>query len=78
MARDHSWDRSAYEYVELYLGAYASRRGYPFADATAVERRERTPEVARPVPSRVAFERSFERLALPARHARAPVVRRHA
>ena len=76
MARDHSWDRSAHEYVALYLDAYASRRGRAFAGATAVERRECTPAVAKLVPSRVAVERPFERLPLPARHARAPVVRR--
>jgi starch synthase len=73
MARDHSWDRSAHEYVALYLGAYASRRGHAFVGASGVERRGRALAVAKPKPSRVTVERPFERLPLPARHARAPL-----
>ena len=76
MARDHSWDRSAREYLELYLAAYARRRGHAFA--AAPERRVPTPAVAKPAPIRVAVARPFERLPLPARHARAPVGRRRA
>jgi len=38
MLEDHSWDRSAREYVELYLAAYARRRGQAFPGAVAAER----------------------------------------
>jgi starch synthase len=37
MAEDHSWDQAAREYSQLYLAAYARRRGHPFSDGTSVE-----------------------------------------
>jgi starch synthase len=76
MARDSSWDRSAREYVELYLAAYARRRGHVFR--AAPERPLETRAAPVPAPSRVVLEGRFERLPLPARHAGAPVVRRRA
>jgi starch synthase len=30
MERDHSWDRSARQYVDVYLEAYARRRAHAF------------------------------------------------
>jgi starch synthase len=34
MAQDHSWDRSARQYEELYLAAYPRRRGHSFVAAS--------------------------------------------
>ena len=45
MREDHSWDRSASEYVELYLAAYARRRGNAFPGALAVARTTPAAEV---------------------------------
>lgn len=77
MAQDHSWDRSAREYVDLYLTAYACRRGHPFVGTEPGDGRMHVPLADKPAPRpiRVAIERPFERLPLPTRHARAPVVR---
>lgn len=41
MAEDHSWDRAAGAYEDVYLSAYARRRGHAFAPAP-------TPPVPRP------------------------------
>src|SRR5262249_47847925 len=38
MLEDHSWGRSAREYVGLYLAASARRRGQAFSGAPAAER----------------------------------------
>src|SRR5262249_36145721 len=38
MKDDHSWDQAAREYVELYLAAYARRRGHAFAGEVAPRR----------------------------------------
>src|SRR5262249_2887036 len=38
MAEDHSWDQAAREYSQLYLTAYARRRGHQFAELGAAER----------------------------------------
>ena len=51
MLEDHSWDRSAREYVELYLAAYARRRGQAFPGASATPAVEGPP--AGPRPARV-------------------------
>jgi hypothetical protein len=74
MAQDHSWDRSARQYEELYLAAYARRRGHPFVEAPEI--RLPTPAAPKPSPPRVALGRPVDRLPLPARHARAAVDRR--
>ena len=62
MREDHSWDRSASEYVELYLAAYARRRGDAFPGALAVERAipaaEGPPEAPRPARARGSGNRS--------------------
>jgi len=56
MARDHSWNRSASEYMALYLDAYARRRGHAFAAApfvtgfTSQLTRLESPESALPAP----------------------------
>ena len=38
MAEDHSWDQAAREYVQLYLAAYARRRGHAFPGAVSAQR----------------------------------------
>ena len=38
MAQDHSWDRAASEYAQLYLAAYARRRGPGFPEADVRQR----------------------------------------
>src|SRR3989442_4304732 len=38
MAQDHSWDRAASEYAQLYLAAYARRRGHGFPEADVRQR----------------------------------------
>ena len=55
MREDHSWDRAASEYVDLYLTAYARRRGHAFPGTAPIERvvpAEEEPREA-PQPARV-------------------------
>jgi starch synthase len=89
MAEDHSWDRAAREYEQLYLAAYARRRGHALPAADSRERdggadRDR-PEALRPSapgPKKTARLVStppalFDRLPpLPARQAYAAALRR--
>jgi starch synthase len=52
MAEDHSWDRAAREYTQLYLAAYARRRGHGFPQAASPEERRTERSRVRPlVPS---------------------------
>jgi hypothetical protein len=41
MRDDHSWDQAARAYVELYLAAYARRRGHPFPGMVSAARDDR-------------------------------------
>ena len=72
MALDHSWERAAHAYVDLYLAAYERRRGHRFVGAASSE--PATPPVPpqRPVPIHPAFQIPLDRMPLPARHARGP------
>jgi starch synthase len=40
MRDDHSWEQAAREYVQLYLAAYARRRGHAFPGTVAAQRHE--------------------------------------
>jgi starch synthase len=66
MQDDHSWDQAAREYVQLYLAAYARRRGHGFPAAASAEplaAAGRVPgEASRPAPVR---KKGVERLASP-------------
>jgi starch synthase len=70
MREEHSWDRAAREYVQLYLAAYARRRGHGFPETAFLSRPDaagRGPgEAPRPPPVRKkgAYRRE--------RHARRP------
>jgi starch synthase len=87
MAQDHSWDRAADEYVQLYLAAYARRRGHGFPEANSLERdegadrdRREAPPPSAPGPRKMVARVStapmlFERLPLPARQAYATALR---
>jgi len=56
MRDDHGWDQAAREYVQLYLAAYARRRGHAFPGTVPAQRFEtngRGPgEIPRPAPVR--------------------------
>ena len=47
MTDDHSWERAAREYRELYRAAYARRRGHPFPEAAPDQRPAALPFVSR-------------------------------
>jgi starch synthase len=73
MAQDHSWDRAAREYVQLYLASYARRRGHGFRPRTSPPPAPPPTTVARRVP-RVPI--LSDRLPpLPARHDRRVLLR---
>src|SRR5262249_31456504 len=89
MAQDHSWDRAAREYAQLYLTAYARRRGHAFPEANVLERdgagdgdRPEAPPPSAPGPRNKAGRVStppmvFERLPpLPARQAYTTALRK--
>jgi starch synthase len=40
MAENHSWDRAAHQYAQVYRDAYARRRGHPFAETVTPPVRE--------------------------------------
>jgi hypothetical protein len=70
MAEDHSWDRAAREYVQLYRAAYARRRGHAFPHVVTGEHREAADQRERRPPAVPASPSPhFDRLPpLPARH----------
>ncbi|HXJ83821.1 MAG TPA: glycogen synthase GlgA [Candidatus Methylomirabilis sp.] len=74
MRADHSWDRAAREYLQLYLAAYARRRGEPFV-ATAPDQRPEPNggdpgEVPRPAPAETAGAKPRDRAGRRASRAR--------
>jgi starch synthase len=86
MAEDHSWDRAARAYVQLYLAAYARRRGHAFVEpATESEPpRAALPLGAEPPAGRTRRRRvsslpamSHRLPPLPARYGHTGALRRH-
>jgi hypothetical protein len=84
MAEDHSWDQAAREYAQIYLAAYARRRGHGFSAADSPERERSTEPDPRQAPSPFAIEiprntgnvtRSDRLPPLPARYGRTTAVR---
>ena len=56
MEEDHSWNQAAREYAQLYLAAYARRRGHGFSKADSLERGGATERGPRQAPPPFAVE----------------------